>query len=103
MFTRTIMVALLLVCSEGALAQNMSSPQPPNAPVNNCAGDRQKYCGMVKPGGGRIIDCLQSHKAQLTQACRTQMGPMFDMRQRQKQSGMSTAPAATQPGSKPPG
>lgn len=35
-----------------------------------CRNDAKKFCGDVKPGGGRVRDCLKRHEADLSQACK---------------------------------
>ncbi len=35
-----------------------------------CSGDVKKFCQDVRPGKGRIISCLKSHEAELSEACR---------------------------------
>lgn len=35
-----------------------------------CRSDAEKFCKDVKPGGGRIITCLQQHESALSGACR---------------------------------
>jgi hypothetical protein len=35
-----------------------------------CSSDILQYCTKVPAGGGRIYDCLMSHKATLTDDCR---------------------------------
>jgi hypothetical protein len=35
-----------------------------------CADDAKKFCSTVKPGGGRLYQCLTSHNAELAPACR---------------------------------
>jgi hypothetical protein len=34
-----------------------------------CRADAQKLCADVRPGGGRIIDCLQQQQAQVSAGC----------------------------------
>ena len=34
-----------------------------------CSVDREKFCGSIQPGGGRILECLRSHGPELTPAC----------------------------------
>jgi hypothetical protein len=65
---RNTMVALLLVASAmPALAQGQG---PTAAERAACEGDRAKFCGSVKPGGGKIMECLADHEEQLSDACK---------------------------------
>jgi hypothetical protein len=38
-----------------------------------CAADAKKFCGDVKPGGGRVVKCMKSHEAELSPACQAEM------------------------------
>jgi len=38
-----------------------------------CVEDAKKFCGNVRPGGGRVYQCLASHDAELAPACREQL------------------------------
>jgi hypothetical protein len=35
-----------------------------------CDADKIRLCSKVKPGGGRTHDCLEEHKAELSDECR---------------------------------
>jgi len=35
-----------------------------------CRNDVKALCGSVRPGGGRIRDCMREHRAQLSNACK---------------------------------
>lgn len=37
----------------------------------DCSGDITSFCGGVKPGGGRLLDCLKKQSDKLTTACRS--------------------------------
>jgi Cysteine rich repeat len=37
----------------------------------DCAGDVQKFCATVEKGKGAVRNCLESHSAELTPACKT--------------------------------
>jgi hypothetical protein len=48
----------------------MAEPQGAVAEaVRACRPDAQKLCKDVKPGGGRIAQCLKEHKAELSPEC----------------------------------
>ena len=35
-----------------------------------CQADMQKLCSGVQPGGGRIMECFNQHKDELSAACK---------------------------------
>jgi len=37
--------------------------------ANECRGDLQAYCSAVKPGEGRLLDCLEKNKAKVSARC----------------------------------
>lgn len=37
---------------------------------NPCSEDIAKFCKDVKPGGGAIMDCLEKHESELSDACK---------------------------------
>jgi hypothetical protein len=39
----------------------------------SCSKDIAKFCKDVKPGGGRILDCLKQHEKDLSAACKEQV------------------------------
>jgi len=40
------------------------------AGARDCKADTAKFCKDVKPGGGRIVQCLKQHESELSEACR---------------------------------
>jgi hypothetical protein len=63
----SIAIALLAAgFAANALAQAKKGDGP-------CAADAKKFCGEVKPGGGRIAKCMKSHEAELSPACQAEM------------------------------
>lgn len=34
-----------------------------------CTADEKRFCSQVKPGQGRILECLKSHRKQLEKEC----------------------------------
>jgi len=41
-----------------------------------CADDIEKYCKEIKPGGGRILNCLKGHENELSVSCREKMNDL---------------------------
>jgi hypothetical protein len=39
-----------------------------------CAGDAERLCHGMRPGGGRILGCLRGNAASLTPGCRAALG-----------------------------
>jgi hypothetical protein len=37
-----------------------------------CQPDVQQFCQDVQPGGGRVMQCLRAHEAELSDACKAQ-------------------------------
>jgi hypothetical protein len=57
-------ILLTMLCWAGAAAA-----QGPPA----CAEDAQRFCADVQPGGGRIMQCLRQHAAELSSGCKDAM------------------------------
>jgi hypothetical protein len=78
--------AMLLLMGPGALAQT-DYPLPGRAPMSQptttqrvprdraagfrmqCGQDLQQFCNGVQPGEGRLIQCLASHRSELSSEC----------------------------------
>lgn len=56
--------AMLAAC----LAQNAVAQAAPVS-ARACRSDAIKFCRDVRPGGGRAMACLESHKDKLSSAC----------------------------------
>ena len=41
-----------------------------------CADDIEKYCKEIKPGGGRLLECLKAHETELSVSCRGKIGEL---------------------------
>lgn len=37
--------------------------------ANECRDDLEKYCSTVKPGEGRILNCLEKNKGKISKRC----------------------------------
>jgi hypothetical protein len=46
-----------------------------------CADDVQQYCAGMKPGGGRIANCLKDHKDKLSAECKTALEGLREKKQ----------------------
>lgn len=58
----------------GACKQEFAAAREKAEAVKNaCKADAGKFCKGVKPGKGRILACLKSHHAELSQECRGEM------------------------------
>lgn len=58
----TLIAAVFMVFAAGA-ARADEGAKP-------CKADVEKFCKDVKPGEGRIIDCLKAHEAELSADCK---------------------------------
>jgi hypothetical protein len=52
-----------------------------------CAGDMEKFCKDVQPGGGRILKCLREHTQELSPACRQEVEKTKGKVQEKQQTG----------------
>jgi hypothetical protein len=50
------------------------APRLAGAQMAACAGDAERLCHGMRPGGGRIIGCLRGNAASLTPGCRAALG-----------------------------
>jgi len=73
-------------------------PRIAGAQMAACAGDAERLCHGMRPGGGRIIGCLRGNAASLTPGCRAALGiretPPPDQR---STTGASSAKEACRP------
>jgi hypothetical protein len=65
MFAKLV-VSCAIVVSLPAFALAQSGPLQGSP----CMSDVKTLCGAIQPGGGRIRDCMQEHRAQLSIACK---------------------------------
>ena len=72
---RTALLAALFASLAGALDSGFAQqPAQKGAKAERvCREDAKKFCSNVRPGGGRIYNCLTSHDAELAPACREQL------------------------------
>ncbi|TBR26026.1 hypothetical protein EPO15_01060 [bacterium] len=59
-----------------------------------CKADKEKFCKDVKPGEGRIVECLKAHEAELSEGCRKTKGEKHE--KKEKPAGKEKAPESKQ-------
>jgi hypothetical protein len=65
MIRKTVVVALLVLSFiETVQAQDRKAVR------EACRSDYAKFCSDVQIGGGRVLQCLRAHDAELVPACR---------------------------------
>ena len=73
--TRIIMLASLVLMASAGLAaaqdQQTIRPQALKAVRAACGADVRKLCAGIQPGGGRILQCMRDHQAELSADCQT--------------------------------
>lgn len=65
-------LALAAFASGSSLAQTQLSPAmkaEAKSLAQLCRADFDKLCPGVRPGGGRVLTCLESHAVELTPQC----------------------------------
>ncbi|HKE61191.1 MAG TPA: cysteine rich repeat-containing protein [Nitrospira sp.] len=93
---RSVVISTLLVCTTlwlpGSVASADSVKEAPNQSERSpeeaaggkqnlqriqkaCEEDVKKLCPEIRPGGGRILQCLHGQESNLTPACRQVLGP----------------------------
>jgi hypothetical protein len=100
MFLRMVLIAALLICARSWMIDSAYSADPPQVSPKDgssqteqspeeaaggkqnlqrlrkaCDEDVKKLCPDIRPGGGRILQCLHGHESSLTPACRQVLGP----------------------------
>lgn len=89
---RIVVLALALASAAPALAGTASSPDPMakvadvgggpsggqggRGAMKACRADRETYCAGVEKGGGRIVQCMKQHAAELTPGCKQALQSM---------------------------
>jgi hypothetical protein len=61
--TRLLVLLALVLVPSAASAFTMAEKVA-------CKDDAQKFCSGIKPGEGRILECLAPNKDKLTDGCR---------------------------------
>jgi hypothetical protein len=67
LFSRRSVFVIIFILLSGFLYS--SFPAYAEEPLI-CADDIEKYCKEIKPGGGRLLNCLKSHETELSVSCK---------------------------------
>ncbi len=67
--TARVVLAVVIVFGLSVAAERVVFAQRERG-QGPCAGDVQKFCKDVQPGGGRIARCLKEHESDLSPACK---------------------------------
>ncbi|MGH8688787.1 MAG: cysteine rich repeat-containing protein [Burkholderiales bacterium] len=62
-------IAFTMTMAGACLALGLQAAQAAGRHDRTCAEDAKKFCSEVKPGGGKLVQCLSSHEAELAPAC----------------------------------
>ena len=88
-FRCLVVVVGLVCCTLPARAQQMTAAR------QACGHDVKTLCAGVQPGGGRILQCLRSHDAQVSAQCKSFLTAAAQ--QRRGQAGLGAAPGGQAP------
>lgn len=87
---KIVFVSLLVVAGFGAYfflrapkTAEVARPSHPvqqdrKNPLDGCQEDVRKFCADVRPGGGRIIQCLQGHISEVAKECASSLATVKD-------------------------
>jgi len=82
---RTFVIAIGVTLPTLALAQQ-------GAVRGACMSDIKTLCGAVQPGGGRIRECFEEHRAQLSQGCKVALADRMLQRRESRGERGQTRP-----------
>src|SRR5580700_1352626 len=86
---------LSVTISSVSFAGAQAGGQPSLSAIRDaCAGDAQKLCAGVQPGGGRVVACLKEHKDALSDRCKQAAGLTANPSKGSLPSSSSASPAS---------
>ena len=76
---RSGIMALMFTVASLFLVLSPATTWAEKEPHGPCAADVEKFCKDVKPGEGRILNCLKEHEKDLSPACKEKDSEMKQM------------------------
>ncbi len=70
LYVPALIMTVLLVMPTAALPAEPAAKKP-------CADEIEKFCNDVRPGEGRIVQCLRDHDSELSTVCRQKVNAVF--------------------------
>lgn len=68
--SKIILVKIILVIGAGLIVGSAFAEPAERGDGKGCAGDVKKFCADVKPGQGRVDNCLKQSEAKLSAGCK---------------------------------
>ena len=65
------MKSLVCIALVAAAMTSSAFAQSGDGKNSACRADVQKLCPGIKPGGGRIKECMKAHKDEVSDGCKT--------------------------------
>jgi len=79
LYFHALLLGVLLAIPTVAFPAERASQKP-------CADEIEKYCNDVRPGEGRIVQCLQDHDSELSTVCREKIKVVLQKVEEAKQA-----------------
>lgn len=78
-YIHALLLGVLLAIPTVALPAEPAAQKP-------CADEIEKFCGDVRPGEGRIVQCLRDHDSELSSFCREKVKAVVREQEEAKQA-----------------
>ena len=72
-----MMKSIVVICAVVLLSAPVATAKERS--FGACAADIKAKCAEVKPGGGRIKDCVKTHAAEFSDACKARLARVAEI------------------------
>jgi hypothetical protein len=72
-----MMKAIVVICAVSLLSAPVAIAK--DRSIGACAADIKAKCADVKPGGGRIKDCVKTHAAEFSDTCKARLARVAEI------------------------